>query len=251
MVYRMQIAAGKNGSGWGGLRLGSWRWVASRCVAPVRLSGPEEPKADHGAAATGTDVEGSSGELEVSFAVAGRWRDSRRRRRIQQSATEADLGAAAAVGEQAIVADPMEPVRQGVEEEAADELGGVQGHELGLAVMAIVLPFERHLAVLHADEAAVGDGDAVGVAPEVGEDLFGSPERRLGIGDPVDLAHGLGELGEGRGIGEAAEIAKEGECACLKGGLEALEEEPSVEAGEHAYGQKKAWPAGDPSRAVQ
>ena len=44
-----------------------------------------------------------------------------------------------------IVADAMEAVRQGVQQEAADELVGVKRHDLGLAVMAIVLPAEADL----------------------------------------------------------------------------------------------------------
>ena len=47
-----------------------------------------------------------------------------------------------AVGEEAVVADAMEAVGQGVQQEAADELVGVERHDLGLAVMAIVLPAE-------------------------------------------------------------------------------------------------------------
>ncbi len=47
-----------------------------------------------------------------------------------------------AVGEEAVVADAMEAVRQGVQQEAADELVGGEGHDLRLAVVAIILPAE-------------------------------------------------------------------------------------------------------------
>src|SRR5437762_1853906 len=71
-----------------------------------------------------------------------------------------------------------------VEQEAADELVGVEGHDLSLVVVAIVLPQEADAAVGESDEAAVGDGDAMGIAGEVIEYLFGSAERPLGIDDP-------------------------------------------------------------------
>jgi hypothetical protein len=41
------------------------------------------------------------------------------------------------------------------------------------------------LIVLEADEAMVGDGDAVGVAGKIVENVFGSAEGWLGIDDPV------------------------------------------------------------------
>jgi len=56
--------------------------------------------------------------------------------RVEQPATERELGGALAVGEAAVVADAMEAVRQGVQQEAPDELVGRKRHEPGLAVMA-------------------------------------------------------------------------------------------------------------------
>ncbi len=45
------------------------------------------------------------------------------------------------------MADAMEAVRQGVQQEAPDELVGFKRHHLGLAVLAIVLPGKADLAV--------------------------------------------------------------------------------------------------------
>ena len=67
------------------------------------------------------------------------------RRRVEQLAAERQLLGAMAVGEEAVVADAMEAVRQGVQQEAADELVGGEGHHLRLAVMAIVPPAEGDL----------------------------------------------------------------------------------------------------------
>ena len=63
---------------------------------------------------------------------------------LRQSAS---FARAMAVGEKAEVADAVEAVGQGVQQEAADELVGVERHDLGLAVMAIVLPAEADPAV--------------------------------------------------------------------------------------------------------
>jgi hypothetical protein len=78
---------------------------------------------------------------------------------------------AMAVGEEAIMPDAVEPVRQGVEQEAADELVGLKRHDLRFAVMSIILPAEGDRGASHAEEAGVSDGDAMGVAGEIGQHL--------------------------------------------------------------------------------
>lgn len=71
------------------------------------------------------------------------------------------------------MADGVEAVWQDVEQKAADQLGGRQGHGLapGFAdgAGAIILPAKRDPVPVHGDEAAVGNGDAVGVAGEICE----------------------------------------------------------------------------------
>ena len=54
------------------------------------------------------------------------------------------------------MADAMEPIRQGMQQEAADEFAGIEGHDLRFAVMAIVLPAEGDAAIGHAEQAGIG-----------------------------------------------------------------------------------------------
>jgi len=110
-----------------------------------------------------------------------------------------------AVGEKSDVSDPVEAVGDGVLKEAADEFVGREPHDLGFAVLAIVLPGEADLAVVEPDQAAVGDGDAVRVAGEIPEHLLGPAKRRLGVDDPVDLGQSFQPSGEGGGIGRSCE----------------------------------------------
>src|SRR5438105_14555893 len=98
------------------------------------------------------------------------------------------VGGAPAVGEIAVVADAMEAVRQNVEQEAADELVGAKGHHLLLIVVAIILPAEADPALGKTDQAAVGDGDTMGIPAEIIENLLGSAERSLGVDDPANGA---------------------------------------------------------------
>jgi hypothetical protein len=73
-------------------------------------------------------------------------------------------------------------------QEAANELACIERHHpvvsLG-AIKAIILPLEGDALVVGRDQAAVGDGDAVGVARKIAQDLLRSPEWTLGIDDPV------------------------------------------------------------------
>ena len=79
--------------------------------------------------------------------------------------------------------DAMKSVGQHMDQEAADELVGVERHELiaSVALGSVILPFERDARAVEGDETAVGNSSAVCVAGKVGEDGVGSAKRSLGI----------------------------------------------------------------------
>src|SRR6266478_2814287 len=99
----------------------------------------------------------------------------------RQFACPRDVVGTGGFGEQPVVADAMEALRQDVAEEAADELAGCEGHELvaRTAVGTIVLVLEGDAALVAGDQPAVGDGDAVGVARQISEHGLGSAKRGL------------------------------------------------------------------------
>src|SRR3546814_11002658 len=99
---------------------------------------------------------------------------------------------AACAGEEAIVADAVESARQGVEEEAADELVGGEGPDLlpSGAGLAIILVAEGDPGIVEAEEAAVRYGDPAGVSRPIGEHRLGASKRRLGISHHVRAAWG-------------------------------------------------------------
>src|ERR1035437_7601455 len=80
--------------------------------------------------------------------------------------------------------------RKHVDEEAADELVGGERHDLlPLTTFgAVVLPLEGDAVAVERDEAAVGDGNAVGVARQISQHRLGSTERSLCIDDPLGFA---------------------------------------------------------------
>jgi sensor domain CHASE-containing protein len=76
---------------------------------------------------------------------------------------------------------------------------GGNGHDLLLAAVGIVSAAERDAIVFEGHEAMVGDGDAVSVAGQVVENVFGAAEGRLGVNDPVLLAELPEEVVESSG----------------------------------------------------
>src|SRR6201996_7920685 len=73
--------------------------------------------------------------------------------RREQLAHPGDVTRAGAAGQQAVVANAVEAVRQDVNEEAGNELGNGKRHRL-LAIATfdpVILPFERHGAVSECD----------------------------------------------------------------------------------------------------
>lgn len=95
--------------------------------------------------------------------------------------------------------DFLEALGQDVQQEAADEVAERKGHLLlGVAVGAVA-PGEGDAAVGDGADAVVGDGDAVGVAPEVVERLLRVARGGLGVDDPsCDPAASLHTLGTTR-----------------------------------------------------
>jgi hypothetical protein len=179
----------------------------------------------------------------------GRWPVPRAA--CEEPAAERELGGAVAIDQEPVVADPVEPVRQSVEQEAADELVGRQCHNLRPAVVAVILPAEDDLIVRHADQAGVGYRDAMGVAAEIGLHLLGTAEGWLGIDDPFDAPQLTEPAGEGGGFGECRKFAEETEFAGREVGAQRVEEQPAEQAAEHADRQEEPRATGDPARVVE
>ena len=131
---------------------------------------------------------------------------------------------AIAVAKKTVVTDALKTVRQDMEQEAANEVVGLQGHDFLPVVMAIIFPAKTDPAVVNTKQAVVGNGDTMGVAAQVVEDLFGTAEGRFGVNHPLGLAKRGQVLGESLRLTKSLQGRKELQLALGKGRLQVLEE---------------------------
>ena len=107
---------------------------------------------------------------------------------IEQFAGESQVFGASAIGKEPIVADAVEALGQDVEQEASDELVGIERHDL-LAVSSfgpVILPFEGDALIVETDQTTVRDGNPVGIARDIGEHRLGAGEGALCVDHPCD-----------------------------------------------------------------
>ena len=71
-----------------------------------------------------------------------------------------------------------------VEQEAADEFVGIEGHGLFSVLIFSVPVTEGDFSVVGRENPIIGECHAVGIAAEVVEDMDGRSERVFGMDDP-------------------------------------------------------------------
>src|SRR5215470_2838945 len=143
-----------------------------------------------------------------------------------------DVVGARGFGEQAVVADTMQAFWQHVNEEAADEPVGGERHLLVsiAALDAVILPLEGDALLVESNQSAVGDGDAVGVARQIGQHGLRSTEWLFGVDDPFDLAQRSQIGGECSAGSERGVSAEEAEAAGMVRRHELLQEQSPEQA---------------------
>ena len=106
----------------------------------------------------------------------------------EQLADACDIAGAGLAGEEAVVADAVEACGEDMHQEAADELVGIERHQLVVSLgtlEAVILPLEGNALVVERDQAAVGYGNTVGIAGEVAQNFLGSAEGMFAVNHPL------------------------------------------------------------------
>src|SRR6266853_1822624 len=154
------------------------------------------------------------------------------------------------VAEEAIVPDAVKPVRQHMNEEAADELATIQRHRLLAVAVSVILPAEPDLAVIHGQQPVVGDGDTVSVASDIVEDLGWPGERPLRVDHPLGVPNRR-QIPPERGW--FMKVAVGGEKVQLTGGEglpQVVQEQAPEHLRQHRDRKKVSWPASDPALSI-
>src|SRR6266705_1817513 len=135
----------------------------------------------------------------------------------------------------------MKPLWQNVEQEAPDELVGAERHGAvpRRPVAAVILVAEGHAALVESNEATVRDGDAMGVAGEIGKHCFWPGEGRLGVDEPVLALERREMRGEGLTTTQVLDLAEEREPARRVGVGECRQEEPANRRDSTRTGSRK------------
>jgi len=190
------------------------------------------PTDEHPAAET-------DGALIVSRMIGDRITGRRRDCRIlsvaaasvvaEQRAASLQIPGSEAVGKESEVADAHEAAWDDVHEEPAQELVGLQRHNALPVPVGIVLPAERHVVIVHADQPMVGDGDFVRISREVLENVCRPAEGRLGVDNPVITHRRIRQGFKRSRIGQAAQPALRPRTA------QQIDELPSEHTREHTY----------------
>jgi hypothetical protein len=142
----------------------------------------------------------------------------------KQPAAKGEFLGAMPIAEEAVMADAMKAVWQGMQQETPNELIGRQGHHLALVVMPVIAPTEADLLARHVDQPAIRDGDAVRIATEIGQDRRGTGKGALGINHPLGASQFAEAVGEDRCGGETGQRAEERQSAGLERRLQAFQE---------------------------
>ncbi len=168
----------------------------------------------------------------------------------QQLPAESQVFGPVTVGQQAEVADADKTLREDVQQEAAEELGGLERQDLFSMAVAVTLPAEGDLTVLESQQPVIGDGHLVSVATQVIQHLGGTPEGRFGINDPLGLAAVLEPLHESRSGGQGLELAVELKFSLIKGLLQSGQEQATEESRQDAHGPEEARAAAHPASSI-
>jgi len=144
---------------------------------------------------TARDVDAARTAQEVG---GGFWRERLRCGLLQSGASSRELRGSSAIGEQAEVADAHEAGGEHVQQEAPQELIAWQSHRARAIAAAPIAVTEAHESVRVAEEPIVRDGNAVGVAGEVSQDLLRPGEGLFGIDHPFLRTQGTQQSCERR-----------------------------------------------------
>ena len=127
---------------------------------------------------------------------------------------------------------------------------GIESHSASPMPMGVVSPLEADFAIGHRNASGVGDGNAVGIARKVGQDLRWAGKGSLSVDDPVGLSCGAQQSSKRRKRLQRSQLAGESKLVFLEGTLESREKLPAKNHTEYFDREKELVSAGNPSPTI-
>ena len=72
-----------------------------------------------------------------------------------------------------------------MQKETPDKFDGGNSHELNLIGIAVIAPAKGNKAILHTNNAVIGNGDPMGITAKVVNDLGRATKRGFAIRNPI------------------------------------------------------------------
>ena len=96
----------------------------------------------------------------------------------------------------------------------------------------------------------VGDGDTVGIAAEILQDVLGSAEGWFGVDDPIFAEERTHPSSEELGMGERCEFSGQVQLAVRESGLESGDELATKHAPQYSNGKEETWMGSNPAGVI-
>ncbi len=132
-----------------------------------------------------------------------------------------------------------------MEHEASEKLVDLEGDA------SVAAGAEGDVAAVEGDEAMIAEADAVGVLPEIAEDLGVVAQGRLAVDDPPEVLESLAEPLKALAVGEGGGGAIEAELPVVVSAAESVEDFPCEDFAEGADGKEVVDGGGDPALRVE
>lgn len=142
--------------------------------------------------------------------------------------------------------DMDKATRKDMEQESPQELVDGQSHQAFLILVGRVAPAERDLTIFESNEPVIGDGDAMGVAAEILQDVLGPAKGTFGVDDPVTLVGAAQERAEELGLSQCFQLPMKAEPALLEGISQCFGKLVAKDFTQHFDGKKEVGPRWNP-----
>src|SRR5277367_3571250 len=119
------------------------------------------------------------------------------------------------------------------------------------AIAAIILVAKGDAGLVESKQPPVRDGDAMGIAREIGEHGFRTGEGRLGVDHPAFMTDRREVVLEGPTVGEWCEVAEGGKPACVVECDQSGEEQTAEQLAKDAHRQEKCRPRRYPALSIE